>query len=112
VDGDRRWRAAVVPSPERHFHFAGPVIRTCLGVSLLHALWDSTHGIAIWLVARPAGTGLDRQLFAEGYIPQPTERQEHLFTLFSVGGLVLVSLFGIARVRSPARRDPSWIHTP
>ena len=59
-----------------------------------------------------AGTGLDRQLFAEGYIPQPTERQEHLFTLFSVGGLVLVSLFGIARVRSPARRDPSWIHTP
>ncbi|MGI5454962.1 PrsW family glutamic-type intramembrane protease [Streptomyces sp. CA-249302] len=48
---------------------------------------DSTHGIAIWLVARPAGTDLDGQLFAQGYIPRPTERR-------------------------PARRDPSWRNTP
>ncbi len=79
---------------------------------MLHALWDSTHGIAIWLVARLSGAGLDRQLFAQGYIPAPTDQQEHLFTVFSVGGMVLVALFGVAWVRSLARRDPSWRNTP
>ncbi|MFJ8139266.1 PrsW family intramembrane metalloprotease [Streptomyces sp. NPDC096013] len=94
------------------FRFTGPVAGTFLGVSLLHALWDSTHGIAIWLVARLSRTGLDKELFAQGYIPRPTDQQEHLFTAFSVGGTVLVALLGIAWVRSLARRDPSWRNTP
>jgi RsiW-degrading membrane proteinase PrsW (M82 family) len=94
------------------FRFTGPVVGTYLGVSLLHALWYSTHGIAIWLVARLAGTGPDGQLFAQGYLPKPTDPQEHLFTLFSVGGLVLVSLLGIGWMRSLARRDTSWRNTP
>ncbi|WP_372351378.1 PrsW family intramembrane metalloprotease [Streptomyces sp. KL116D] len=98
--------------PNGRFRFTGPVALTYLGVSLLHALWDSMHGIAIWLVARVTGTGLDRQLFAQGYMPEPTDTQQHLFTLFSVGGLVLVSLAGLAWVRSLARRDPSWKNTP
>ncbi|MFE4969829.1 PrsW family intramembrane metalloprotease [Streptomyces sp. NPDC056660] len=98
--------------PNGRFRLTTPVVGTYLGVALLHALWDSTHGIAIWLVAQLAGTGLDRQLFAQGYIPRPTTAQEHLFTLFSVGLLVLVSLLGIAWIRSLARRDPSWRNTP
>ncbi|MET7696644.1 PrsW family intramembrane metalloprotease [Streptomyces sp. NPDC005485] len=98
--------------PNGRFHFAAPVLGAYLGVSLLHALWDSTHGIAIWLVARLAGAGLDRSLFAQGYIPTPSDDQEHLFTLFSMGGLVLVSLAGVAWVRSLARRDPTWRNTP
>ncbi|MER7836536.1 PrsW family intramembrane metalloprotease [Streptomyces sp. NPDC096040] len=98
--------------PNGRFRLTRPVVGTCLGVALLHALWDSTHGIAIWLVAQLAGTGLERQLFAEGYIPRPTATQEHLFTLFSVGLLVLVSLLGIAWVGSLARRDSSWRNTP
>ncbi|MFJ3665289.1 PrsW family intramembrane metalloprotease [Streptomyces sp. NPDC090106] len=98
--------------PDGRFRFTGPVVRTFAGVALLHALWDSTHGIAIWLVARLTATGLDRALFAQGYIATPTDQQEHLFTLFSVGGLVLVSLLGVAWVRSLARRDPSWRNTP
>ncbi|MEU9453612.1 PrsW family intramembrane metalloprotease [Streptomyces sp. NPDC048277] len=98
--------------PNGRFRFTGPVVGTYVGVALLHALWDSTHGVAIWLVAHLAGTGLDRQLFAEGYIPRPTATQEHLFTLFSVGLLVLVSLLGVAWVCSLTRRDPSWRNTP
>ncbi|MGQ4383238.1 PrsW family intramembrane metalloprotease [Streptomyces sp. SAS_270] len=98
--------------PNGRFHLAAPVLGAYLGVSLLHALWDSTHGIAIWLVARLAGAGLDRSLFAQGYIPTPSDDQEHLFTLFSMGGLVLVSLAGVAWVRSLARRDPTWRNTP
>ncbi|MFJ2603656.1 PrsW family intramembrane metalloprotease [Streptomyces sp. NPDC091279] len=98
--------------PNGHFRFAAPVLGTYVGVALLHALWDSTHGIAVWLVAQVTKTGLDKGLFAQGYIPRPTDQQEHLFTLFSVGGLVLVSLFGVAWVRSLAHRDPSWRNTP
>lgn len=98
--------------PNGHFRFAGPVLGTYVGVSLLHALWDSTHGIALWLVARLAGTGLDKELFAQGYLPHPTDQQQQLFTLFSVGLMVLVSLFGVTWVQSSARRDPSWRNTP
>ncbi|MEV5954353.1 PrsW family intramembrane metalloprotease [Streptomyces sp. NPDC051987] len=94
------------------FRLTAPVLSAGLGVALLHALWDSTHGVAIWLVARLADTGLDRQLFAEGYIPRPSTAQEHLFTVFSVGLLVLVALLGAAWVHSLARRDPSWRNTP
>ncbi|MGW3445922.1 PrsW family intramembrane metalloprotease [Streptomyces sp. NPDC001076] len=94
------------------FRVTAPVVAACLGVALLHALWDSTHGIAIWLVARLTGTGVDRQLFAEGYIPGPSAAQEHLFAVFSVGLLVLVSLLGVVWVISLARRDASWRNTP
>ncbi|MEW1695669.1 PrsW family intramembrane metalloprotease [Streptomyces sp. NPDC091278] len=100
--------------PDGRFRFAGPVIGTYLGVAALHALWDSMHGIALWLVLQLTTTGLDRSLFAQGYIPRPTAQQEHLFTLFSVGGLVLVTLAGLLWLRSLARseRDPGGIYTP
>ncbi|MFF5763377.1 PrsW family intramembrane metalloprotease [Streptomyces tanashiensis] len=96
------------------FRLAGPVVGTYLGVAVLHALWDSMHGIALWLAVRLTTTGLDRTLFAQGYLPRPTSQQEHLFTLFSVGGLALVTLAGLAWLRSLARRepDPSGIYTP
>ncbi|MEU1402254.1 PrsW family intramembrane metalloprotease [Streptomyces sp. NPDC005728] len=94
--------------PNGHFRLATPVVGTCLAVSVLHALWDATHGIAIWLATRLSGTGLAPELFAQGHLPQPGAAQEHLFTLFSDGGLVLVAVAGVAWVRSLAHRDPSW----
>ncbi|WP_336114443.1 PrsW family intramembrane metalloprotease [Streptomyces sp. PTD9-10] len=98
--------------PNGHFRLAAPVVGAWLGVSVLHALWDATHGIAIWLVARLSGTGLAPELFAQGYIPRPSAVQEHLFTLFSVGGLMLVAVAGITWVRSLAHRGTSWRNTP
>ncbi|MGV4981935.1 PrsW family intramembrane metalloprotease [Streptomyces sp. NRAIS4] len=95
-----------------HVRLAAPVVGTYLGVSLLHALWDSTHGLAIWMAARLTGSGLESELFALGYLVRPSAGQEHLFTLFSVGGLTLVGLAGVGWVRSLARRDPSWRNTP
>ncbi|MEV6111180.1 PrsW family glutamic-type intramembrane protease [Streptomyces sp. NPDC052109] len=91
-----------------HFRIAAPVVGTCLGVSLLHALWDSAHGIALWMVARLTGGGLRGQLFAQGYLVRPSAEQEHLFALFSVGGSALVALAGVGWVRSLARRGTSW----
>ncbi|MEV7276031.1 PrsW family intramembrane metalloprotease [Streptomyces sp. NPDC093111] len=100
--------------PDGRFRFAGPVLGAYLGVAVLHALWDSMHGIALWLVLQLTTTSLDRSLFAQGYIPQPSTQQEHLFTLFSVGGLVLVTAVGLVWLRSLARpgRGTSPIHTP
>lgn len=98
--------------PNGRYRFTLPVVVTYVGVSLLHALWDSMHGIAIWLVARVLGTGLDPKLFAEGYMPDPTPTQEHLFAVFSVGGLALISLIGLGWARALASRDPSWKNTP
>ncbi|PBC63687.1 hypothetical protein BKI49_13065 [Streptomyces sp. Tue6028] len=98
--------------PNGRFRPASPVVAAWAGVALLHALWDSTHGIALWLVARLTARGLDRTLFTQGHLPWPTDEQRHLFTLFSVGGLVLVALAGIAWVRSLARRAPAWRNTP
>ncbi|MFH8724152.1 PrsW family intramembrane metalloprotease [Streptomyces termitum] len=92
--------------PDGRFRLTGAVVGTYLGVAALHALWDSMHGIALWLVLRLTTTNLDRSLFAQGYIPEPTDAQEHLFTLFSVGGLVLVTLVGLAWLRSLSRRPP------
>ncbi|GHD99165.1 PrsW family intramembrane metalloprotease [Streptomyces alanosinicus] len=92
------------------FRVTAPVLGTCLGVSLLHALWDSTHGLALWMAARltGTGTGLHRGLFTLGYLARPSTAQEHLFTLFSVGGLALVALAGVGWVRTLTRRDTSW----
>ncbi|MFI1362419.1 PrsW family intramembrane metalloprotease [Streptomyces griseochromogenes] len=98
--------------PNGHFRLATPVVTACLGACVLHALWDATHGIAAWLATRLSGTALDREPFAQGYVPRPSAAQEHLFTLFSVGGLALIALFGIAWVRSLAHRNPSWRNTP
>lgn len=94
------------------FQLIGPVVGACLGVSLLHALWDSTHDLALWLVARLTTTGLGPTLFGQGHLPHSTDEQKHLFTLFSVGGLVLVSLAGVAWVRALTRRDIAWRNTP
>lgn len=89
--------------PGGRYRFTGPVVATYLGVSVLHALWDSMHGIAVWLVIRLTDTGPQRRLFAQGYIPEPTAEQKHLFTLFSYGGLVLVALVGVAWLSALAR---------
>ncbi|WUW13360.1 PrsW family intramembrane metalloprotease [Streptomyces sp. NBC_01465] len=91
--------------PNGHFRFTAPVVGTYVGVAILHSLWDSMHGIAIWLVAKITASDWDRSLFALGYIPKPTEEQKHLFTLFSVGGLVVITALAILWLRSLSRRD-------
>ncbi|MEV6016051.1 PrsW family intramembrane metalloprotease [Streptomyces sp. NPDC051997] len=98
--------------PDGRFRLTARVAGVWLGVSLLHALWDSTRGIALWLVARLGRAGLDGALLVPGRTPHPAGGRDHLFTLFSVGGLLLVTLAGAAWARSLAHRDPAWRNTP
>ncbi|PNE32655.1 membrane protein [Streptomyces eurocidicus] len=89
--------------PGGRFRFPAPVVVTYLGVAVLHALWDSVHGIAVLLVVLLTRTSLEARLFADGYVPRPTAEQRHLFTLFSVGGLVVVTLVGLGWLRALVR---------
>lgn len=88
-----------------HFRLTLPVLATYLGVALLHALWDSMSGIAVWLVAKTTTTDWQRALFDLGYMPDPTDRQVHLFTLYDTAGLIVVSLGGLLWLRLLVRGE-------
>jgi hypothetical protein len=70
-------------------------------VSVLHALWDSMHSIALVLTLLLTGGTYESQV-------EPTGAQAGLFTVLSWGGLIVVSLVGVMwllRVRSAADRE-------
>lgn len=71
------------------------IIATYLGVSLLHALWDSMSAIAVFLTIRWTATSEQVRLFQHGFLPQPTDEQVHLFKFIDIGGLVIISAVGI-----------------
>jgi RsiW-degrading membrane proteinase PrsW (M82 family) len=80
------------------------VLGAYLWVSLLHAFWDSMRDIAVNLTFVLTATPTQERLLQLGYIPDPTSQQAHLFTVFSVGGLTLVSVLGILTLIDQARR--------
>jgi RsiW-degrading membrane proteinase PrsW (M82 family) len=67
-----------------------------VGVSVLHALWDSMHGIAIAITVLLTATQQQLSQMANGAVPTVTAAQVALFTLFEFGGMVVVGLVGIA----------------
>jgi RsiW-degrading membrane proteinase PrsW (M82 family) len=98
-----------------HFVLTLRLALSYLGVSLLHAVWDSMHGIALTLTLLLTGTPSQYRLLEQGYQPQPTEAQADLFTVLSWGGLALISVVGIMwltvlarRADRPYRPAPAW----
>jgi len=86
------------------FRFNRAVLLMYLWVSVLHALWDYTHSIALALTFVLTGTSWQYGLLSRGYLPKPTSEQVHVFTVLSIGFLALVSLLGIATLRATWRR--------
>ena len=101
------------------YRVTGSLILTYLGVSLLHALWDSMHGIALLLTLVLTGTPYQFSLLERGQLPQVTEAQVNLFTTLSWAGLIVVALIGLGwllalsrkAVRGPSRRPPTGPYT-
>jgi RsiW-degrading membrane proteinase PrsW (M82 family) len=91
-------------SGRRHFALTGRFVLAYLGVSLLHALWDAMHSIALVVTLLLTGTPYQYRLLEQGYQPQPTAAQADLFTALSWGGLILVSLIGLGWLRLVRRR--------
>jgi protease PrsW len=95
-------------SGREHFALTWRLLFSYLGVSILHALWDSMHSIALVLTLLLTGTPYQYQLLQRGFQPQPTAAQANLFTVLSWGGLIVVSLIGVAwlfRVRNAADQE-------
>jgi protease PrsW len=95
-------------SGREHFALTWRLLFSYLGVSVLHALWDSMHTIALVLTLLLTGTPYQYQLIERGYQPEPTPAQVNLFTVLSWGGLIVVSLIGIfwlLRVRNAADQE-------
>jgi len=95
-------------SGREHFALTWRLLFSYLGVSILHALWDSMHSIALVLTLLLTGTPYQYQLIERGYQPEPTPAQVNLFTALSWGGLLLVALIGIfwlLRVRNAADQE-------
>ncbi|HEY0495768.1 MAG TPA: PrsW family glutamic-type intramembrane protease [Kutzneria sp.] len=82
-------------SDHRHFAFSRRLLLSYLGVSLLHALWDAMHGIALALTLLLTGTPRQFELLQQGYQPQPTPLQANLFTVLSWGGLAVLAVIGV-----------------
>jgi hypothetical protein len=73
-------------------------------VALLHALWDASQSIAVWLTLVLTGTQVQWLLIQLGRAPTVTSAQVHLFTILSWGLLVLDALVGVLILRGRWRR--------
>jgi protease PrsW len=73
-----------------------PVVLTYLGVSLLHALWDSMNAIAIAITLALTGRPWQFELLRIGRVPHVSEWQVHVYTLVNWAGLLVISLVALA----------------
>jgi hypothetical protein len=82
------------PSTQRHFTVGIRLILAYLGVSLLHALWDGMHGIALLLTLLFTEGG-SYQRTPNGWLVQPSAAQLRLLPVLEYSGLAVVALVGI-----------------
>jgi RsiW-degrading membrane proteinase PrsW (M82 family) len=82
----------------------GALVGWYLLVALLHALWDASRGIAVWLTLLLTATQAQWALIQLGRVPQPTQTQVHLFTMINWGLLLLDALLGLAILRGRWRQ--------
>ncbi|MEV4567311.1 PrsW family glutamic-type intramembrane protease [Nonomuraea sp. NPDC049419] len=85
-----------------------PVVLTYLGVSLLHALWDSMSAIAIAITLVLTGRPWQFELLRIGRVPHVSAWQVHVYTLLNWVGLIVISLVALGwlwGVMSAGRRE-------
>lgn len=85
----------------------GPVVGWYLVVSLLHAVWNLSGGIAAVVVWLRTARAWQHHLLAAGRLPAPTPEQAHLFTLYSWMIMMIIAGLGVVCLRRVvARRCP------
>jgi RsiW-degrading membrane proteinase PrsW (M82 family) len=73
-------------------------------VALLHALWDASSGIAVWLTLLLTGSPTQWGLIQLGQAPNVTALQVHLYTAVSWGLLAVDALLGVLILRGRWRK--------
>ena len=82
----------------------GALVGWYLVVALLHALWDASRPVAVWLTLLFTGTQVQWALIRMGRVPQPTQAQVHTFTSLTWGLLLLDALLGLVILRGRWRQ--------
>ena len=90
-------------STREHFLITGRLLAAYVGVSVLHALWDSMNSIAVLITLVLTEQPWQRRLLALGYLPQPTATQVRLFTLYTWLGLAVITVIGLGWLAALAR---------
>ena len=88
----------------RGFRITPKVFFAYLGVSLLHALWDSMSAIAIAITLVLTGRPWQFELLRIGAVPRVTEEQIHVYTITDWLGLLVISVIGLVWLRTVAHR--------
>ncbi|MCP2242403.1 PrsW family glutamic-type intramembrane protease [Lentzea aerocolonigenes] len=91
-------------STRRHFVLTWPLVLAFLGVSALHALWDSMSMIAVLVTLALTGEPWQYQLLLRGALPEPTPSQVAVYTTTNWLGLALISVIGLLWLWSMARQ--------
>ena len=71
------------------------VLMTYLGVSLLHALWDSMRGLALLVTVLVTGTPVQEVSTPAGTVLGFTPEQANVFTEAELAGFVAISIIGV-----------------
>jgi RsiW-degrading membrane proteinase PrsW (M82 family) len=97
------------PSTRQHFTIGKRLLLAYLGVSVLHALWDSMHSIALILTLLLT-EGETYQPSPNGWLVNPTQAQLNLLPVLEWSGLFVVAAIGTAWLlllwRAGRRRPP------
>jgi protease PrsW len=91
-------------STRDHFIITVRLVLTYLGVSVLHALWDSMHGLAR-LLTLLLTTGETYSQGQNGWLVSPTAAQVRLFPILEYAGLAVVSAVGLGWLLMMWRRS-------
>jgi RsiW-degrading membrane proteinase PrsW (M82 family) len=92
-------------STREHFVISGRVLLAYLGVSALHALWDSMHNIAL-ILTLVLTQGERYQPTPDGWLVQPDQAQVQLFSILQWVGLAIVAAIGVLWLVVLWRRAP------
>jgi RsiW-degrading membrane proteinase PrsW (M82 family) len=73
-------------------------------VALLHALWDASRGIAVWLTLQLTATPMQWLLIEFDPVPAWSQAQVHLLTVLSLALMALDALVGLLILQRRWRR--------
>jgi RsiW-degrading membrane proteinase PrsW (M82 family) len=82
----------------------GSILGIYLLVAALHALWDASQGVAVWLTLLLTGTQVQWQLLRLGQVPDVTQAQVHLFTILNWGLIIVDAVLGLLILRGRWRK--------
>jgi protease PrsW len=81
-------------------------------VVLLHALWDASREIAVWLTLQLTATPVQWLLIQLGRAPAWSQAQVHLFTALSLALLALDALVGLLILHGRWRQATNALQIP